>query len=123
MQKTGRLVQLKLEHESGFLKCSEESFRSYWGCNNEPGSYTSDIIGTLVTDDQNNVLMQQTKIPGYTGMSPYIVFNKDAQNAPVVSSLPCQLRIWYNEDFSNTSEYDNSGYHSVKVYATVAEEY
>lgn len=73
----------------------------------------------MVTDHEDNVLMEQEKIPGYTGMSPYVIFNKDIGSAPVVISQ--DLHVWYNEDFRNEYESDNSGSHTVRVYATFAD--
>lgn len=115
---------MKLEHVSGSVRCSEGSLESRWGCNNNPetSSYTREVIGTVITDDLNNPLLQQRTIAGYDGMSDFVIFNKQDSSAPRVSSLPYVLRIWYNEDLADSSEYDNSGVHQINVYVTVVPE-
>ena len=89
---------------------------SYWGCTNEP-----EWIGTVVTDDQNNILFKQEKIPGFNGNSPYIVFNKQNETASYITR-GSTLRIWYEEDLNNITEDDNSGTHVINAYITVVDD-
>ena len=39
----GIITQVKLVHVSGFVKCSESSTPSKWGCNNQGGTYNSSV--------------------------------------------------------------------------------
>ena len=63
-------------------------------------------------------------MPGFTGNSPFIIFNqfrKGATSEPIrTDSLPNEkLNIGYLEDLLDRSERDNSGVHKIKVYVTV----
>jgi len=122
-----KITQVKLEHVSGSVTCTAGVTPSFWGCNNRaPATYTSEVIGVLITDNNDKKLIEQTKIPGYTGNSPFIVFNtfrNQVSKMPImIKDLPQGiLKVWYNEDFTGQSTGDDKGTHVFRMYLTVVE--
>ena len=122
IESTSKILQVKLRHVSGYVRCSVGSEPSKWGCNNlPPYKYTREIIGTLITDSQNEIIFEQTRIPGKDGMSDSIVFNVDKNQAKRIT-LPHEMRVWYNEDYRSSTTSDNSGEHTVEVFVTMISE-
>jgi hypothetical protein len=53
-------------------------------------------------------------VPGYDCMSPELVFPEISPHITVTKGQ--RIRIWYGQDFSNNTEFDNSGITCADVY-------
>ena len=109
-----RMIQIKLEHMSGTIKCSPDSKPTFWGCEEKR-------IQTIIGDEHGNVLFKQELMPGYDVNSKFIVFNKMPSDAPRIPMLPWKLRIWFDKDMIKETEKDNTGSIKVKVFLTMME--
>ena len=104
----GHVEAVKLVHLSGQVSCSEHAnFWSKWGCNEK-----ENIILVFLTDASNTILLPMGQssrytIPGYDAQSSEIVFSGFPN--PLHLSSGQQLRIWYEEDLYDESEFDNGG--------------
>ena len=120
--------QFVLVHRSGTVSCKRGQY-SYWGC---PSNDTP--LGVLLTDQQNKILaLDASKVsqhgwytlPGYTSSSSALVFcvhPSDESNAATANSElrlgnGDELRLWYGEDLTGFTEYDNAGKTCADVYA------
>ena len=118
----GDLAAIRLVHLHGYVTCDHRrnNYWSYWGC----GSYNSNQINVVITDDANNVVLPQAElilndskwaiIPGYNSVSPELVLS--LFNPRSVQSGQ-QFRLWYGEDLMGHGEGDNSGRACIDVYA------
>ena len=125
----GRLASVKLVHFYGFVTCDTTipySY-SYWGCSIYH-SGLKDHVGVVITTSANRVLLPSSqfmkggagkykwsKILGYNSFSPEIVLSVFS-NPPSVSKGQ-ELRLWYAEDWSNYTEYDNDWTSRCDVFA------
>lgn len=119
---SGLISQVRLEHVSGSVTCTQNVAPSYWGCNNNQATYTSEIIGTLITDAVETKIFEKERLPGFTGNSPFITFNSAVMDIPAVHTselTDLELLVWYNEDFNQETTSDDSGEHVIKVLVTM----
>ena len=104
----GSIEAVKLVHLSGQVSCSQHAnFWSKWGC-----SAKKNIIFVFLTDASNAILLPMSQnsrytIPGYDAQSSEIVFSGFPN--PLHLSSGQELRMWYEEDLKNDSEFDNGG--------------
>ena len=93
MRKAGIVTALKLVHISGEVGCVSTA-RSKWGCSDP------NIIATVITDDQNNVVFPEDriypyKIDGFGSNSPELMLNFFI---PLLVTAGQEFRVWYSED-------------------------
>ena len=104
----GSIEAVKLVHLSGQVRCSQQAnFWSKWGCNEK-----ENIIFVFLTDASNTILLPMGQssrytIRGYDAQSSEIVFSGFPN--PLHLSSGQQLRMWYEEDLYDESEFDNGG--------------
>ena len=121
----GRLASVKLVHFYGFVTCDTRiasSGYSYWGCSIYH-SGLKDHVAVVITTSANRVLLPSSKfmsgkwskIPGYNSFPPEIVLSAFSNPPSVLKGQ--ELRLWYAEDLTNISEYDNDGTSCCDVFA------
>lgn len=126
LKQEGLIRGIKLEHVSGKLTC--DIFHSYranlWGCNSRTKSNEA-VLSTVITDADNQVVFPANSnsskvitVPGFNAaVSHVLVFTNFVY--PNYFDKGQELRIWYNSDLLDFTEFDNGGIHCVNVYATI----
>ena len=121
---TGVLTGIKLVHKSGGIQCCSECNNglSSFGCSNPIYLKYIGIIIISVSRSEIIIPASDTQFqnyfyehPGYNVSSNEIIFKR--LNHPVTQGMV--LKIWYAQDFLDSSEENNSGKHCVDVYATI----
>jgi len=118
MKQSGTLVGIKLVHKSGFVACKSGAARkSNWGCGGGP-------VSIAVTDDEDAMIFPDKAgrggwitVLGYNSKSKDLVLNKPAK--PFSVDAGTEMKLWYGEDFTDSTEGDNSGRSCADVYAVV----
>ena len=114
---------MKLVHKSGSIKCNYAYPESYWGCTYEP-TFGNNGLMTIITNAKKEAVLPPAvdaninyfySLHGTTHTSPELVF-PDLPNKMSVSRSQ-ELQIWYGQDWTDTSEENNSGTTCVDVYA------
>ena len=115
----GSVNALKLVHVSGRVTCNvnavgDEAW-SRFGCNK---AYRQ--LFTVITTSDDVILLPESQeslhtLPGYYADSKEIAFTDIS--TPLLLSFGQELRIWYGEDLTNSTERDNGGISCVDVYA------
>ena len=108
-----------LVHRSGRVSCSKthQHYYSNWGC-----LANSPDIRVVLTNNENKKLFPSTSLhqyggytlPGYTSSSSIIVFCAGKEPQCVFANR--ELRLWYGEDFLDSTEADNGGTTCADVY-------
>ena len=109
-----------LVHRSGKVSCDKRDpeYFSYWGC-----LANSTDIRVVITDEKNKMLAPSETslhkyggytLEGFTSSSSAIVFC--APKKPHCVFANSELRLWYGEDFLDSTEGDNVGTTCADVY-------
>ena len=126
--KSGHLKTMKLAHKSGSLKCNQDDAASYWGCTHVAG-YGSNALMTIITNADGEAVLPPAgdlkasdvninhfySLDGTTHTSSELVFPDLANKVSV--SRGQELQIWYEQDWIDYTEDNNSGTTCVDVYA------
>ena len=115
-----------LVHRSGSVTCNKLLPRySYWGCTAHTKALA--VILTVLGDQQEKILAPAASkvnpqgsyvLEGYTSSSSILVFC--ASKKPHCIFANSELRLWYGEDFKNSTESDNAGRTCADVYGLLA---
>lgn len=118
LKQEGLIRGIKLEHVSGKLTC--DIFHSYRanlsGCNSRTKS-TEAVLSTVITDADNQVVFPANSNSSKAAVSHVLVFTNFVY--PNYFDKGQELRIWYNSDLLDFTEFYNGGIHCVNVYATI----
>ena len=113
----GSFEAVKLVHLYGFVTCAKglQNAWTKWGCGR-----IWQFIRIFKTDASNTILLPMGKssryiIPGYTSNSTEIVFNGFPLSRHLSSGQ--ELRLWYDQDLFNSSEYNNGGKSCADIFA------
>lgn len=124
MQREGKLRQLTLEHESGFVSCDTAipAANSNWGCGI---GFLSVRMGTVVTRASNALLFPFFELDntGYYGLARTDAFSRTLTLYNFDKEIKVwnqeTMRIWHGEDLVKMNEQNNGGTHCVNVYAII----
>lgn len=123
----GKLVSVKLAHLYGYVTCDKNNalFWSYWGCS--PYHALKEKVDVVITTSAGRVLLPSSqfitsstkwsRITGYNSFSPELVLSAFSNPSSVTKGQ--ELRLWYGEDFVNSSEGDNAGMTCCDIYARI----
>ena len=118
LKQEGLIRGIKLEHVSGKLTC--DIFHSYRanlsGCNSRTKSNEA-VLSTVITDADNQVVFPANSNSSKAAVSHVLVFTNFVY--PNYFDKGQELRIWYNSDLLDFTEFYNGGIHCVNVYATI----
>uniref|UniRef100_A0A7M5VC44 Uncharacterized protein n=1 Tax=Clytia hemisphaerica TaxID=252671 RepID=A0A7M5VC44_9CNID len=120
---SGKIIAIKLEHVSGFLRCSP-NLKSYWACN---CCYKPSTVLTLVTDFLNNpqfpvkkfetkVGYKEITVPGFHHMSKNLILPAPNLTGPYNGREGESMKVWFSEDFIPWRDANNSGQQCVHVW-------
>ena len=95
-----------------------------WGCNSRTKPI-EEVLSTVITDADNQVVFPANSnsskgiiVPGFSvSVSHILVFTNFAY--PKYFPKAQKLRVWYNSDLLDFTEFDNDGIHCGNVYATL----
>ena len=121
----GKLLAIKLVHLQGYVSCDTRQVYhwSFWGC----GSHGNlkGHVNVAITTSANHILLpasqfftgssKWSKIPGYNSLSPELVLS--VFSSPLTVSSGQELRLWYGEDLTASTESDNGGKSCCDVFA------
>lgn len=126
LSRSGKLYQLTLEHQSGFVSCdaSNPNANSNWGCG---VGFESVKMGTVVTRSDNSLVYPFFALDtnGYYFLARTDTFSRTLTlynfNGEVSVSTTEVFRIWHGEDLinNNNDEANNGGTHCVRVWAVI----
>ena len=118
LKQEGLIRGIKLEHVSGKLTC--DIFHSYRanlsGCNYRTKSNEA-VLSNVITDADNQVVFPANSNSSKAAVSHVLVFTNFVY--PNYFDKGQELRIWYNSDLLDFTEFYNGGIHCVNVYATI----
>ena len=118
LKQEGLIRGIKLEHVSG--KLTSDIFHSYRanlsGCNSRTKSNEA-VLSTVITDADNQVAFPANSNSSKVAVSHVLVFTNFVY--PNYFDKGQELRIWYNSDLLDFTEFYNGGIHCVNVYATI----
>ena len=121
----GNVGAIKLVHLYGYVSCDtrQSIYWSYWGC-----AYRSSVkekVSIAITTSSNHILLPVsqlvpdpglwTTIPGYDSQSAELVLSFFSHPRSMTSGE--ELRLWYGEDLTSSTEEDNGGRVCCDVYA------
>jgi len=126
---TGYITQIMLTHLNGQVSCWSSSFAN-WGCSDhgasQMGVQMRTVDGNLVFPDINNdshvSAIDGNGTPTETITSWYAMDNYNHNSSRVVYEKGISFfkggtyNLWYGEDWSNSTEHDNSGKTCANVY-------
>lgn len=113
MKQNCKLVEIRLNHVSGYLTCSKQQahLRSRWGCSST--CYT--CLRTILVKD--NTYFVPEKFSGLLYQRPGFYVNDDAlifkKNANLTAGE--KIQVWYNDDWIDATEGDNGGRHCIDI--------
>jgi len=117
LKQTGKFQGIELKHSAGFVSCvmlNTHNFPTRWGCGRRPK-----YISLVISSEQNGFLFPNTldtkfheggkfqEIPGFTPNSSVVAFSNFVNPMRVVEGD--EIRVWYGEDFFDSTESDNMG--------------
>ena len=123
----GKLLAIKLVHLHGYVSCDTRKVYhwSYWGCGAHTG--VGKFVSIAITTSGNRILLPSSqffttgskwsKIPGYNSLSPELVLS--VFSSPLTVSSGQELRLWYAEDLTASTESDNGGKSCCDVFARI----
>ncbi|CAH3134859.1 unnamed protein product [Pocillopora meandrina] len=123
IQEAGKIYTFKLVHTKGTVNCDTDYESTKWGCLH-PYLRNHRLL-TVITYPNKTVLPlaefakgsvdYSYRLDGAHVNSPTLVFN--LLPTPLVVSIGQQLLIWYGQDLTNFTEYNNAGETCTDVYA------
>uniref|UniRef100_A0A7M5XK66 SET domain-containing protein n=1 Tax=Clytia hemisphaerica TaxID=252671 RepID=A0A7M5XK66_9CNID len=115
ISREGRVKAFKLVHVSGAIYCSSPAINkkpSTWGCNH--WAFPENHFLTIISNANNKIIIQKTHDSTQDKYGKEFLLTA---NEPMDFRKNEELRVWYGEDFHNTTEHDNTGRQCIRVYA------
>ncbi|XP_078374815.1 uncharacterized protein LOC144658282 [Oculina patagonica] len=131
IKESGLVYTFKLVHSSGSLACNKDLPFSYWGCDHP--SYGDERLLTVIRYPNKTALLLANylrddsdcglkyylyQLAGIGVNSTELVFNKLL--TPLSVSVGQEFHIWYGQDLTDCTEYNNAGQTCADVYAWYA---
>ena len=123
----GKLIAIKLVHLYGYVSCDTRKVAhwSYWGCSAHWS--VGNQVNVVITTSANHILLPSSQffktrskwstIPGYNSLSPELLLS--VLSSPLTVSSGQELRLWYAEDLTASTESDNGGKSCCDVFARI----
>jgi hypothetical protein len=118
----GKVKTLRLVHISGGVSIGSTYTPHNWGGNSPRPSEIQLVVSnkdnTRIIPPQGYALKSEAKViyeaPGFTFDGPELVF--PPLSPPLVVTKETEFRIWFGQDFTDFSEYNNIGETCANVY-------